>query len=92
MQARVLFGSGSNTSSVAGRPWNDGAGEGTGNRLTDGDTTIEDFGGIDGDCHVLTWILIDGDLLTERGPASSSEAARTLLDELGVDMDSNGAE
>lgn len=61
VQARVLFGSGSNTSSVAGRARGDGAGEGTGNRLTDGDTTIENFGGIDGDRDVLTWILIAGD-------------------------------
>jgi len=30
-------------------------------------------------------VTVDGDLLTARGPESSREAARTLLDELGVD-------
>lgn len=30
-------------------------------------------------------VTVDGDLVTARGPASSSEAARTLLEELGVE-------
>lgn len=31
-------------------------------------------------------VTVDGDLLTARGPASSHEAAKTLLDELGVEI------
>ena len=33
-----------------------------------------------------TSVTVDGDLITARGPPSSAEAARTLLDELGVSV------
>jgi putative intracellular protease/amidase len=33
-----------------------------------------------------TSVTVDGDLVTARGPPSSAEAARTLLDELGVEQ------
>jgi putative intracellular protease/amidase len=40
----------------------------------------------DGELDADTSVRVDGDLVTARGPGSSAEAARTLLDELGVEM------
>lgn len=42
-------------------------------------------GNWDAELDSETSVTVDGDLVTARGPASSSEAARTLLDELGVE-------
>ena len=39
----------------------------------------------DAELDADTSVVVDGDLITGRGPPSSAEAARTLLDELGVD-------
>jgi putative intracellular protease/amidase len=39
----------------------------------------------DADLDADTSVTVDGDLVTARGPPSSAEAARTLLDELGVE-------
>jgi len=39
----------------------------------------------DAELDAETSVTVDGDLVTARGPASSSAAARTLLSELGVD-------
>ena len=40
----------------------------------------------DAELDADTSVRVDGDLVTARGPGSSAEAARTLLDELGVEM------
>ncbi|AUG48695.1 type 1 glutamine amidotransferase domain-containing protein [Haloarcula taiwanensis] len=39
----------------------------------------------DAELDADTSVTVDGDLITARGPPSSSEAARTLLDELGIE-------
>ncbi|KOX94957.1 thiamine biosynthesis protein ThiJ [Haloarcula rubripromontorii] len=39
----------------------------------------------DAELDADTSITVDGDLITARGPPSSAEAARTLLDELGIE-------
>ena len=39
----------------------------------------------DADLDSDTSVTVDGDLVTARGPPSSSRAARTLLDELGIE-------
>jgi putative intracellular protease/amidase len=39
----------------------------------------------DAELDADTSVTIDGDLITARGPPSSGEAARTLLDELGIE-------
>jgi len=40
----------------------------------------------DADLDSDTSVTVDGDLVTARGPPSSAEAARTLLEELGVEQ------
>ena len=40
----------------------------------------------DAELDADTSVTVDGDLITGRGPPSSAEAARTLLDALGVDL------
>ncbi|ELY57440.1 type 1 glutamine amidotransferase domain-containing protein [Natronolimnohabitans innermongolicus] len=42
-------------------------------------------GNWDAELEADTSVTVDGDLITARGPESSSAAAETLLDELGVD-------
>ena len=39
----------------------------------------------DAELDADTSVTVDGDLITARGPGSSAQAARTLLDELGVE-------
>ncbi|NLV05067.1 type 1 glutamine amidotransferase domain-containing protein [Haloarcula rubripromontorii] len=39
----------------------------------------------DAELDADTSVTVDGDLITARGPPSSAEAARTLLDELGIE-------
>ncbi|MGB9951937.1 MULTISPECIES: type 1 glutamine amidotransferase domain-containing protein [unclassified Haloarcula] len=39
----------------------------------------------DAELDADTSVTVDGDLITARGPPSSGEAARTLLDELGIE-------
>ncbi|GCF13837.1 hypothetical protein Harman_17720 [Haloarcula mannanilytica] len=39
----------------------------------------------DAELDADTSVTVDGDLITARGPSSSAEAARTLLDELGIE-------
>ncbi|MEF8881647.1 MAG: type 1 glutamine amidotransferase domain-containing protein [Halapricum sp.] len=41
----------------------------------------------DAELDADTSVAVDGDLVTARGPPSSARAARTLLDELGVDYE-----
>jgi len=49
-------------------------------------TEVEAAGGnFDPELDADTSVTVDGDLITGRGPASSAEAARTLLAELGVE-------
>ncbi|WP_122090814.1 type 1 glutamine amidotransferase domain-containing protein [Halalkalicoccus subterraneus] len=42
-------------------------------------------GNWDAELDAETSVTVDGDLLTARGPESSAEAARTLLEELGIE-------
>jgi len=39
----------------------------------------------DAELDADTSVTVDGDLITARGPSSSADAARTLLDELGIE-------
>ncbi|SHG97480.1 type 1 glutamine amidotransferase domain-containing protein [Halobaculum gomorrense] len=48
------------------------------------DEVVAAGGNFDADLDSDTSVTVDGDLVTARGPESSSEAAETLLSELGV--------
>lgn len=50
------------------------------------DEIIDAGGNWDAELDAETSVSVDGDLITGRGPASSAEAARTLLSELGIEQ------